>query len=162
MLFLALWPGPVSRSAAAVVQRSIDWPPSARLVPATGLHVLLHAVGAVPDDRVVSLVRALRVSSSRIEIQFDQLDVWDGDVAVLTAATTPAPLIDLHGRLGGALMAQGIELDGRPYRPHIRLARWAPVTPRRLRQNVTWHTKGYVLALSRDGVSTPVAKYVPE
>lgn len=159
-LFLALWPGPVSRNAAAAVQRSIEWPDGARIAPVAGLHVTLHFIGAVPVDQVEPLGAALTAPAGSIQLQLQNLEVWHGGIAVLTPTRVPQALVDLQGELGRQLQREGIALEDRPvYRPHVTLARRAQVKPDRLARPITWRSSGYVLVLSSGPTYTPLRRY---
>ena len=161
-LFLALWPGAVSRNAAAAVQRVIEWPENTRLAAPAGLHVTVHFIGSVPVDQVEPLASALAVPTGRYQLELEQIEVWRGGIAVLTPARVPQSLVDLHGRLGQVLAREGIPLDERPYRPHVTLARRADIRPDRLTRPITWRSSGYVLVLSSGGAYTPLRRYSPE
>jgi 2'-5' RNA ligase len=158
-LFLALWPGPVSRAGAASVQASIAWPPGVRLAAPEGLHVTLHFIGAVPAERVPIVADALALKGGRTELQFDRLEIWKGGVVVLEPRAVPDSLAALHGRLAGALRAHGLPVDARPFRPHVTLARKAqgialsPVAP------VRWRSEGFALVLSAGGQYTVLRRY---
>ena len=161
-LFLALWPGVVSRNAAAAVQRAIEWPENARPAAPAGLHVTVHFIGQVPVERVEPLADALAVPTGQYQLKLEQIEVWRGGIAVLTPSKVPQSLVDLHGRLGQVLEREGISLEERPYRPHVTLARRAEIRPDRLARPIVWRSSGYALVLSSGGAYTPIRRYGPE
>ena len=152
-LFLALWPGPRARVATLGWQAAIGWPGTARLTAPEHLHLTLHFIGQVPRERLPELIRGLVVPVPRMELMLDQVDVWPNQVCALTPRRTPRALADLRGRLGGALERLGLDMERRPYRPHVTLARHARgaklgghVPP-----PVCWRAASYVLAESAGG-----------
>jgi 2'-5' RNA ligase len=99
-------------------------------------HLTLLFLGRVPEDRVPDLVAGaapavtatpaatLRLAGSgrfgsarRPQVAWAGLD---GDVAALVA---------LAGRLSRVARELGLEVEGRPFRPHLTLGRWRPGRP---------------------------------
>lgn len=99
-------------------------------------HLTLLFLGAVPSDRVPRLVDAagpavaaappmrLRLagggrfgSRRRPQVAWTGLD---GDVA---------PLVELAARLARVARGQRLEVEERPFRPHLTLGRWRPGHP---------------------------------
>lgn len=149
-LFLAVWPDPASRAALADWQRSWRWPPGAALVPSERLHLTLHFLGNVPVARVPQLVAALRLPFVPFELRFARVQLWPGGLAVVRMHSTPDELLALHARLAGALRALDLEVDTRPYRAHVTLARKAAgAAPAQPAPEHTWHaSQGYALVRS--------------
>lgn len=161
-LFVALWPGPVTRNATAAAQRSIEWPEGTRLTAPVGHHVTLHFIGSVPAEQVEPLAQAVALPAGQIQLQLERLEVWRGGIAVLTPSRIPPALVDLHGSLAHALRREGIAVEERPYRPHVTLARRADVRPDGLARPVAWRSSGYVLVVSSGGTYTPIRRYGSE
>lgn len=128
-LFIALWPDDASRQALLCRQHEAAWPAGARLTRPADLHLTLHFLGAVPWDRQAALQRALATASStpvpELSLQLDRFTVWPNHVAVMLADAPDAALLRLHQRIGAALQAEGFVLEGRPWQPHVTLARKA-------------------------------------
>ncbi len=127
-LFLALWPGEVLRGRLADWSRGCVWPAGARPVPPAQWHLTLHFLGAVPRARLPALREALRLPCmpfAPFTLTLGQPALWRGGTAVLEAAAAPR-LLALHAALGSALLAEGLRVEARPYRPHLTLARRAP------------------------------------
>ena len=152
-LFVALWPDPATRAAIAKWQRGWDWPPRAAPVRAERLHITLHFLGDVPTERLGEIAEGLQGPFEPFELEFGHGGVWPNGIAVLEPADTPPQLERLHATLSDAVVALGLAVDARPFRPHVTLARKArgarlPAQQPRLRWRVD---QGYVLARSPGG-----------
>ena len=153
-LFLALWPAEGLREALVAWQRGWSWSAGAALVRPERLHLTLHCLGAVDAERVPALRDGLAVACEpfELDLQAGRAGVWPGGIAVLETAA-PAPLLDLHARLGKALQALGLPLEARPWRPHLTFARKAAGSrPPPAGPAAAWQgAGGYVLARSTPG-----------
>lgn len=152
-LFLALWPDAATRDAIARWQQGWAWPAGAARVRAERLHLTLHFLGNVESARVAALVAGLRVPFRPFILQFGQGELWLHGVAVLAPTQVPEALQALHGRLAGALKAQGLPTQEREFRPHVTMARRAAhAAPPARGPALTWQVRdGYVLARSLPG-----------
>jgi 2'-5' RNA ligase len=57
-------------------------------------------------------------------LSFDSLGAWRASgVAWIGPSVLPPALLTLHSTLADALVAAGFELESRPFRPHVTLAR---------------------------------------
>jgi RNA 2',3'-cyclic 3'-phosphodiesterase len=153
-LFTALWPRQPVRDAIALWQREWQWPQRATVVARERLHITLHFLGDVSVERLDELRAALRMRCEPFRLDFGRAEIWGGGIAVLSPEQTPEVLEELHTRIGAALAAAGLVLDGRPYRPHVTLARRAsgakpPTQDLRLR----WDVDDFVLVESLPGGS---------
>lgn len=101
------------------------WPASARRTRPERLHVTLHFLGERPAAEVPLLREGLDVEWDGCELLFDRAEVWGGGIAVLEASGVPPPLAALHGALRERLVALGVPVEERRYRPHVTLARKA-------------------------------------
>lgn len=97
--------------------------PGARWQNRRQLHLTLNFIGQVADDQVPSLqalVSEFEVKPVTLQLQgvghFGNRAVWVG-------ITPVAPLQEVQQRLADALEDLGLDLDHRPYRPHITVAR---------------------------------------
>ena len=151
-LFVALWPDPGVRDALREWRDGCAWPNSASPVRTEQLHVTLHFLGNVPRIRVPELVQGLDVRFAPFELGFGHSELWHGGIAVLAPDAVPEPLMALHRALGEALELLGLTPEGRPYRPHVTLARragaaLAPIPGPPFR----WQVDGYALMQSKVG-----------
>lgn len=124
-LFLGLWPGDAERQALLAHAERWAWAASARRTRPEQLHVTLHFIGSVPATRMPQLLQGLRVGWEGCVLEWNAARVWPGGIAVLEADAVPAPLAALHARLADALLALGLPVEPRPFRPHVTLARHA-------------------------------------
>ena len=158
-LFTGLWPDDALRAAIVAQRERWTLSNSAQCVRPERLHMTLHFIGDVARDRVEALRAALRdVPVEPMDFVLDASALWRRDVASLRPRRVPAALPRLHEAVGAALVAQGIEIERREWRPHVTLARragdaTAPPEPFSLR----WRPDGFVLVESE---LRPPARYV--
>jgi RNA 2',3'-cyclic 3'-phosphodiesterase len=109
-------------------------PRGVRAVRPAQLHLTLHFLGDVADAARAALPEALaRVSAGRFELGIRGTGVFPprGRPSVLWAAVAEsAPLTALHAAILAALDSCGVEVERRPYVPHVTLARLTPAVPR--------------------------------
>lgn len=124
-LFLGLWPAAPLQSQIAEHVAQWRWPGAARRTPREQWHLTLHFIGDVPVTQVPALRQQLQVPWEGCTLDLDTASLWPGGIAVLEAQVVPPSLARLHRALGQALRGSGIEVEERPYRPHVTLARRA-------------------------------------
>ncbi len=153
-LYLALWPDRDTQNRLQSMRHTWSWPQGASVVKPESLHLTLHFLGSVPDQRIPDLVRALKVPVQPFDLIFSRHQLWPQGVAVLKPNSVPVQLTKLHDCLGETLRTLGIPTDTRSYHPHVTLARNAalaiPPTANQV-QPVLWHVTGYALVKSHNG-----------
>ena len=151
-LFIALWPAPATKAALAALRDTWTWPQGAKPVPDEKLHATLHFIGRFPRERLEALGHALdTVPFAPLRLDLAASEVWRGGIAVATLAASP-PLIDLHARLGAELARLDVALEGRPYRPHVTMARQARgARPPAVLPALDWRPDGFALVASHGG-----------
>ncbi|MDB5956209.1 RNA 2',3'-cyclic phosphodiesterase [Ramlibacter sp.] len=152
-LFLGLWPSDEMRATLRAQSDAWNWPASARRTRPEGLHITLHFLGEVAATQLPLLQQNLDVRWEGCELLLDQPQVWPGGIAVLEASQVPQSLLALHASLGERLVATGLAIETRRYRPHVTFARKATgARPPADAAPVRWHTgSGYVLVQSLAG-----------
>ena len=152
-LFLALWPDARTRAALLESQQAWSWPPAAAPVAAERLHLTLHFIGNVAQERLPAVVGGLKVDSESFGFTLHHADVWPNSVAVLQPQRAPDEMIRLHRKLADALRGLDLPVESRPFRPHVTLARRARgAVPAPREAGVDWQARdGYVLAESLPG-----------
>jgi RNA 2',3'-cyclic 3'-phosphodiesterase len=93
------------------------------------MHVTLAFIGNVPDDRLADVVAAAHdaaASRTPFELRLAGLGTFPERGAahvVWLGFADAAPLIDLADRARAALTTHSVDFDGKPFRPHLTLAR---------------------------------------
>jgi 2'-5' RNA ligase len=108
--------------------------PGVRLVGREELHLTLHFLGEVEDDRIAAVRQALEgVNAAAFTIDLEGVGRFppEGDSRVLWAGVRPSQgLAGLHGAIAAVLAdAIGFRPEARPYHPHVTLARLDVVPP---------------------------------
>lgn len=155
-LFFALWPddrqrerlrdtvGPAIRQVEGDAVARANW------------HVTLVFIGDFPEEHVAALqAAAAAVQPDSFRLRFDRLVYWQRPrIACLEAASVPAALAALAGRLEGVARDFGCRPEERVYRPHMTLVRRArPFEPVPLARplELEWADFTLVESVSRPG-----------
>jgi 2'-5' RNA ligase len=150
-LFFALWPDGAWRHAVEHDLRKAVRRAGGSIVPARNLHVTLVFLGSV-DPAGAEMARAVAgsIRGTAFEIAFDRLEIWPRQrLLSLTAGEPSAALRDLAIELRERLRAVGFELERRPFRAHVTLAR--KVRQARISEPVRlprWPVREFVLVKS--------------
>jgi 2'-5' RNA ligase len=148
-LFLALWPSALVREQLAAHVAQWQWPAGARVYAPDDWHLTLHFIGPVPRERLPQFLHDLHAPLLPFQLQLDQPEAWPQGLAVLTPSEVPPPLIDLHEQLRQRLVAHGLPVEERAFRPHVTLARRAMgAQPPPAPLAVAWPVQGYALVES--------------
>jgi 2'-5' RNA ligase len=151
-LFLAVWPEARPRGALAAYRDAWHWPAGAKPVADVALHLTLHFIGAFARARIPTLVASLAtVPVQPIVLRPGDAEVWQGGIAVLRLDAGSA-LHALHSRLGAVLSDAGVDLDARPFSPHVTLARKAAqAEPPLVPAAFDWRASSFALVESMPG-----------
>ena len=165
-LFIASWPGEVTRSAVMRGARDALAAAGGRRVDPAGLHVTLAFLGSVGASRVAEVATAMRaVRSGPFDYCFDTLASWPGSrVLALTQRDAPPAAVRLVEGLWNLLEPLGFVPERRAHRPHVTLARKIAGPPiRQAIPPVVWPVRDIFLVESRsspDGsVYEPIAAH---
>lgn len=131
-LFIAIdLPKPVCWQLGQLVAAA---PRGVRPVRPSQLHLTLHFLGDVEDDARAALLGALagvRQQPFTIVIRGTGVFPPRGRPAVLWAGVAESkPLVELHAAIAGAIESCELDVESRPYVPHVTLARLTPAVPR--------------------------------
>ena len=103
--------------------------PAVRWVDVAKLHITVRFIGPQPDHFVPRAVHTLTQAAARtppLALQLNQLGafpIWRR-ARVIWAGLGYEPRLELlHHDLEVACMSLGLEVEGRPFRPHVTLAR---------------------------------------
>jgi 2'-5' RNA ligase len=130
-LFVAVYPSPeaVAHLDAALDPVRGDWP-GLRWVPAEQWHLTLAFLGEVAERLVEPLVERLGRAAARagpMRLSLGGFGAFPSGrrarVCWMGVDGAVAPLRDLATRVGAAARHTGIEVDTKPYRPHLTVAR---------------------------------------
>ena len=155
-------PGPARERLAAYLERCREAAPGFRWTPAANLHLTLRFLGRVDEDRLRRLVGRLRgvaVTPFRLGLggagSFGQGRA--ARVAWLGVDEGRAELGELAALVEARCGLEGFAPEGRPYRPHLTLARardrrGAPLPPLPPPPEIEpWTVTGYQLYQSLTG-----------
>jgi len=155
-LYLALWPDRDTQNKLQSICHRWTWPQGVSLAKPESLHLTLHFLGDVPDQRIPELIRALKVPVRPFDLVLSRHQLSTSGIAVLKPNSIPAELKILHDWLNETLHGLGLSTEKRTYRPHVTFARKAAnaIPPTQQQgQPVLWHVTGYALVKSHNGYS---------
>lgn len=151
-LFLALWPAHEARTRAAAQQAHVR----GRHVPVQNLHVTLLFLGELPTARQSQLAGAFDdVRTGAFDIVLDRREVTRRGIAWLGMTSVPNKMRALHDEVSSVCESLGIELEQRPLRPHMTLARRARPQRPAIIEPIEWRVDAFTLVRSvrgEDGV----------
>lgn len=131
-LFFALWPTDELRRRIEHETRHAARHSGGRTIPADNLHITLAFLGAVGESRLPDVLACGRTIDVRpFEFALGKLRWWPRQERLcLEPGDEPGndhesahALAELVGRLRAALHASGFEVERRPFRAHVTLAR---------------------------------------
>ena len=123
--FFALSPDDEVRETLADLGREVARKCRGRAVSPENAHLTLAFIGDVAKGSL-PVLQAIgdRAPKMGFAVSFDSLGAWRASgVAWIAPAVLPPPLLKLHSTLTDALAKAGFELEIRPFRPHVTLAR---------------------------------------
>ncbi len=122
--FVALWPSDALRAALAHAARRCV-PAGCRAVPPVNYHLTLCFLGEVPDTRISALaakIVALPVTPFSFELAASG-HFAGAAVAWIGPTSVSENIRSLQADVAACVLAAGYELDARPFRPHVTVAR---------------------------------------
>jgi RNA 2',3'-cyclic 3'-phosphodiesterase len=161
-LFFALWPDAALRAELACRLPPLLAGVDGRPQRPDQWHVTLEFLGAVAAGRQPALRQAAgRAALEPVVIEFDRVEHWvRPQVACLVATRVPAALESGVARLRAVLAEEGFAPDGRPFRPHVTLARKVRAAgSATLAEPVRWPASRF--ALVRSSTEPAGSRYEP-
>ncbi len=145
-LFFALWPDDLTRSKLAATLASLP-ALSGRPVPLRNLHITLVFLGDITNEQQQQLIaEAPSVQAPPFDLVLSQLGCWpQASVAWLEPEAVPPPLPDLVRQLGTVCEQAGLTPDGRPYQPHLTIARKIKRVPAANIAPIHWQIREFAL-----------------
>ncbi|MDQ3565249.1 MAG: RNA 2',3'-cyclic phosphodiesterase [Pseudomonadota bacterium] len=150
-LFFALWPSEEARAGLAEVMASLHVR-QAKPVPADNLHITLLFLGSVTaQTRICAEKVGEGIAGHPFELRLDQIGYWPkSGILWLGAREAPESLAALVRSLHLGIAGCGIDLDARPFKPHVTLMRKALVVRReRPLVAVAWRVDDFALVESK-------------
>ena len=123
--FYALVPNDSIRLQFLALARDVARRSRGRAISGEHVHLTLAFLGDVPATRVERVARDRRRLPHRgAELNFDTLGAWRASgVAWVAPSSLPAVLTELHSQPARRTHGAGFEMESRPFRPHVTLAR---------------------------------------
>ncbi|MDR6387369.1 RNA 2',3'-cyclic phosphodiesterase [Paraburkholderia caribensis] len=122
--FIALVPDTATRDALS----SIDIPTTARRVPYEQLHLTVTFIGVLPQEKAAPLIESLTHETVPLKrTPITKIEHWPrASHPRLTVATLAMSdeLVALDWRVRSSMIALGLPVDARTFRPHVTLARY--------------------------------------
>lgn len=149
-LFFALWPDESTRQACAEVARTLSRSGGKWVLP-ENLHVTLVFLGGIDAETEVALTSAASaIAVPKLTITFDRVDYWRKPrILCLTGRTEGSELKNLVAQLNAVSQTLGIEVDRRPYTPHVTLVRKAREPKAITFEPIVWQADSFCLVESR-------------
>ena len=145
-----------------------------RWVTPENLHVTLHFLGEVSEDRVDGLRTDLRQiqNPEPFDLALDKVDAFPSTKRpkiIMVETSTHPFLFVLRRRLADVIVGNGIDIDGKQFRPHITLGRVTTQSETFPEKGVPlerlkWAVTGYTLmasTLTPHGSEYSVAEHFP-
>ncbi|MBO4122314.1 RNA 2',3'-cyclic phosphodiesterase [Cupriavidus gilardii] len=127
-LFVALeTPAPLAASLLATLPRERGVRPT----PVAQVHLTLRFIGEVDEQHASAIDDALAtIAAAAVPVRVAGVGRFGRRGGILWAGVAPVePLLALHGAIDLALRDAGVDAEGRPFHPHLTLARCAPQAP---------------------------------
>lgn len=124
-LFFALWPDPATRRRLGKTSRPAVRRCGGRPVPERNLHLTLAFLGNVPTE-LLPVIRqaAAGLEPPALELELDRFGHFPrARVAWLGLSDPPPALATFAAQLWAALEPVGLEVEHRPFHPHVTIAR---------------------------------------
>jgi 2'-5' RNA ligase len=149
-LFFALWPDDETRQALARLSQTIGTTDFKRMQP-HNLHVTLVFLGSVDKNIELSLKQsAASITAQSFELIFDCLSYWSKPKILCLTCRQPVPdaAMMLVNALATVALNCALQVDTRPYTPHITLARHARHLPNVKIEPIVWRAGSFCLVES--------------
>jgi RNA 2',3'-cyclic 3'-phosphodiesterase len=124
-LFFALWPSDDLRRQIEHETRKAARHSGGRAIPAANLHITLAFLGSTPESKLLDAIACAKATTLQpFELALGDLKWWERQQLLCLEPTAGVDaLLELVGKLQGALRAKGFTVEHRSFRPHITLAR---------------------------------------
>ncbi|NOQ87690.1 MAG: RNA 2',3'-cyclic phosphodiesterase [Gammaproteobacteria bacterium] len=161
-LFFALWPSVQVRESIVETVNPLLHEIAGRTILPKNLHITLHYIGSVNDDKKDCLHEAAQsIIADPFELSLDRFGHFSkAKIFWMAVQKLPPELSRLHQNLGKALSVCDFHSDHRPYSPHVSLLRnYKGRSIDYPEFSIKWHVDEFVLVEScsaADGVNYKV------
>jgi 2'-5' RNA ligase len=151
--FFAVWPDAASAAALARLAVRLAAETGGRATPEAKIHLTLAFLGPIdPGTRALAVEAAGETRGRAFGMSVDRRGGFRrARVAWAGASQAPAELLRLQSTLAAALRARGIELEDRPFVPHVTLVRNATRVVAGPIDAIAWRTDAFTLVRSETG-----------
>lgn len=147
-LFFALWPDEETRQRCRQIMRAVR--SAGKPVSAMNLHITLVFLGSVDDAKQAAMTQAAaNIVVPPMTLAFNRLDYWKRPKVVCLSTEQLDPAVSsLVEQLTLAAVQNGIEVDQRPYKPHVTLLRKAKSPTEIAFEPILWQAGEFCLVES--------------
>lgn len=151
-LFFALWPDDATRQRFGNLIHNLQG--YGRPVSCMNVHATLVFLGNLDEAKQAAMIQAAdTIVIEPMRLTFDQLHYWKKPAVVcLCAQLVDMRVSALVEQLTAAALRNRIDIDSRPYKPHVTLLRKAKGLPQTSVESIVWQANGFCLA---ESCSTP-------
>ncbi len=151
-MFFALWPEESTREDLTELIGRLSAKTTGHWSRPNNLHITLAFLGLVETESLERLALvANTVKPQSLKLQLDRIEHWPKPKIICLTPTGQQPILgQLANELTTLLGSAGFELEKRPFRAHLTLARKAFEAPAEslLRRAVHWESSGFALVES--------------
>jgi RNA 2',3'-cyclic 3'-phosphodiesterase len=150
-LFFALWPNDEVRKELAEISDQFK-DEKFRLTKISNLHITLAFLGEVSEQEQTKLVeQANNIKSSSFSLKLNSIGHWKKPgILWLAPEEIPEALKELVEQLQTLIKQQGLNIDERPYKPHVTIARKVKqFTIPEVKFHIPWSITSFALVVSK-------------
>ena len=141
--------------------------PGLRWLPASMQHLTLVFLAAVPEEALQRLIESLdAIDMPPFALELTDLGTFGrrrNPTVVWTGVAEPPPaLYQLQRRVRDAALAAGLEMDDKPFRPHVTLARCKGLSKQDLRPLIEAHRESAFGAFEVTGFALFASELHPD
>lgn len=152
-LSFVLWPEESTREELTEVLALFPQKISDNWMSPDNLHITLAFIGSVDAEWRDDLkAAAAKINVEEFELSLDKISYWPNPLLLcLTPSYVPAALEQLATELVANLAEAGFDLEKRPYRPYLTLARQSAYPPQEIQLPwpILWKARSFALVESR-------------
>jgi 2'-5' RNA ligase len=147
-LFFALWPDAATRKLCQHIAAALS--EYGRPVNPMNIHVTLAFLGLVDSQQQIALTQAAaKIQFTAMKLSFNRLSYWKKPGIVCLSTDQPYPATsDLAEQLAHIGRLNGLQMDERPFQPHVTLLRKAHSIPRLDFEPIHWQAERFCLVES--------------